>query len=151
MSANLTLDVDYLNIYKNTFNQNEWQQQKPIIAQQLSNQQKWFVLAEFYDNEKAFDELIILIKMQNNRQYVERYLEILIKQELDWVIAFFISHWQEKIHTLKHRNHYHYFANDIKILMTKIPTAKPIWQAQIELWKTEFVKKRALVEELNQI
>lgn len=32
MSANLTLDVDYLNIYKNTFNQNEWQQQKPIIA-----------------------------------------------------------------------------------------------------------------------
>lgn len=93
----------------------------------MSKQEQWFVLAEFYYYKQEFDKLLALIKQKNNRRLVERYLSIVLEKDLDWLIAFFISYWQEKITTINNRTHYRYFASDIKHLMEQIPTAKPIW------------------------
>lgn len=151
ITNNQTLDLVYLTIYKNTFDSHQWQEQKIFLEQQLSKQEQWFVLAEFYYYEQEFDKLLALIKQQNNRRLVEQYLSIVLEKDLDWLSAFFISYWQEKITTINNRTHYRYFASDIKHLMEQIPTAKPIWQAQVETWKKEFAKRPALVDELKKI
>lgn len=144
-------NADYLDLLKMHCNIQEWQKISSEISDELLQKRQYYLLTKFYEFNDNEIELVNSIKQSHDRNLVDKFLKTMIQVDKDWVAQFYLAYWQKQIVTLNNRDKYHAFANDIKNLMKKIPTAKPVWQAQIETWKTEFVKKRALIEELNQI
>lgn len=144
-------NADYLDLLKTHCSHEEWQKISGEISDELLQKRDYHLLAKFYEFHDNEIELFNGIKQSHDRNLVDKFLKTMIQVDKDWVAQFYLAYWQKQIVTLNNRDKYHAFANDIKKLMKKVPTAKPIWQAQVETWKTEFVKKRALIEELNQI
>lgn len=143
--------VEYLTLLKTHCTHQEWKVLSGEISNELLKNKHYYLLAKFYEFNDNEVELVNSIKQSNDRELIDKFLKTIIKVDKDWVAEFYLTYWQAQIITLNNRDKYRTFANDIKKLMKKVPTAKPIWQAQVETWKTEFVKKRALVEELGRI
>lgn len=142
---------EYLNLLKTHCTVQEWQKISNEISDELLTSQRYYLLAKFYEFNGNEIELVNGIKQSNDRELVDKFLKTIIKVDKEWVAEFYLAYWQKQIATLNNRDKYRSFANDIQKLMKQLPTAKPIWQAQVETWKAEFVKKRALVEELGRI
>lgn len=143
--------AEYLTLLKTHCTQQEWQVLSDEISDKLLQNKQYYLLAKFYEFDDNKIALVNHIKQSKDGELVDKFLNTIIKVDKEWVIQFYLTYWQAQLITLNNRDKYHSFANDIKKLMKKVPAAKPSWQSQVETWKSQFVKKRALVEELGRI
>ncbi|MFW2176742.1 MULTISPECIES: SWIM zinc finger family protein [unclassified Moraxella] len=155
---NYELNKKYMAIWKNTFDNKDWEQVRNTTQNQLLKAKKYEILAKFYDLEGQDNELVNLLKKLGMKYLIDKYADKIAKQDMTWLIDFYRKSWQQRIDHLSSRKEYQTFATEISQAMAQFPQGKSAWTASVQHWITQFStktanrgRKPALVEELSKI
>ncbi len=112
-------------------------------------------LAQFYDLEKQYSELVGLIKQHPEPTLIDTYLEIIANHAdnafIQSLIQQFTIQWNSNIDRLSTRKAYAEQANEISKTVKRLPQGAIAWQNMVAKWKENYRRKPALLDELSKI
>lgn len=141
-------DLVYFNEFKQLYSKEEWIEKREEVFKKFDGENR--ILNSLYFNEKLYDRLMENILKNNDFNQVQIYEKTLKPLFSGEILSFYKGYVENLARSSGKRS---YYRNIVKILknMQTYPEGKVTVKKLIDLWKVDYKRRTAFLEELSFI
>lgn len=140
-------DFKLYNELKNQYTQEEWIEKREILYSMLKNKP---IIAEFYNEEKLYDRLLAYVIASRGLYEVNKYIKILSKMYPDKILEKYRYELEIMAENAADRQTYQGWVYILR-QMKKIKGGNKVVEAIVEGWKDKYKRRRAMMDELDDL
>lgn len=140
-------DFKLYNELKNQYTQEEWIEKREILYSKLKNKP---IIAEFYNEEKLYDRLLAYVISSRGLYEVNKYIKILSKMYLDKILEKYRYELEIMAENAADRQTYQGWVYILR-QMKEIKGGNKVVEAIVEGWKDKYKRRRAMMDELDDL
>lgn len=140
-------DFKLYNELKNQYTQEEWIEKREILYSKLKNKP---IIAEFYNEEKLYDRLLAYAISSRGLYEVNKYIKILSKMYPDKILEKYRYELEIMAEKAADRQTYQGWVYILR-QMKEIKGGNKVVEAIVEGWKDKYKRRRAMMDELDDL